>query len=116
MRRPSMICDAGDVAVVPFPFSDMAVAKARPAVVISSAPLNARLGETLLAMITTAAAGERAGDTRLIDMAEAGLKTSCVVRLKLFTLDNRLIARRIGQLSHRDRTRAAEAVRNLVAL
>ncbi len=35
-----MICDAGDVVVVPFPFSDIAVAKARPALVVSSAKAN----------------------------------------------------------------------------
>lgn len=111
-----MICDAGDVAIVPFPFSDLPVAKARPAVVISSAATNDLEGETLLAMITTAAAGGRPGDTPLTDLAEAGLKTPCVVRLKLFTLDNRLIARRIGALSDVDRSAARIAVAGLMAL
>jgi mRNA interferase MazF len=111
-----MICDAGDVAVVPFPFSDLPVAKARPAVVISSAVTNDREGETLLAMVTTAAAGGRPGDTRLTDLAAAGLKTPCVVRLKLFTLDNRLIARRIGALSDLDRSATRIALARLIAL
>lgn len=111
-----MICDAGDVAVVPFPFSDLPVAKPRPAVVISSAATNALEGETLLAMVTTAAAGDRPGDTRLMDWADAGLKVSCVVRLKLFTLDNRLIARRIGALSDLDRSASRIALARLIAL
>lgn len=111
-----MICEAGDVAVVPFPFSDLPVAKARPAVVISSAATNDAAGETLLAMVTTASAGSRPGDTRLADLAEAGLKVSCVVRMKLFSLDNRLIARRVGRLSETDRQAVGHAVRRLIAL
>jgi mRNA interferase MazF len=111
-----MICDAGDVVVVPFPFSDIAVAKARPALVVSSAKANERGSETLLAMITTVAAGTRSSDTGLNDLEDAGLKTPCVVRLKLFTLDNRLVARRIGRLSSSDRARCGLAIRDLIAI
>lgn len=111
-----MICDAGDVAVAPFPFSDLPVAKVRPALVISPAASNEREGETLLAMITTAAGGSRPGDTRLVDLTEAGLRSTCVVRLKLFTLDNRLISRRIGQLSRQDRSVVARVIRDFVAI
>ena len=111
-----MICEAGDVVVVPFPFSDMPVAKARPAVVVSSAKMNEGGGETVLAMVTTAAAGGRPGDTPLSDLVGAGLKTSCVMRLKLFTLDNRLISRRIGELSRDDRRAASQAIKELIAI
>lgn len=111
-----MICEAGDVVVVPFPFSDIPVAKARPAVVVSSARMNDLGGETVLAMVTTAVAGGRPGDTRLSDFIEAGLKTPCVLRLKLFTLDNRLISRRIGELSPDDRRAASQAIRELIAI
>lgn len=111
-----MTYDAGDVVVVPFPFSDMAVTKARPALVISPSGHNERDGETLLAMITTAAAGPRSSDTALVDLGETGLKSDCVVRLKLFSLDNRLISRRIGQLSIADRARCSIALRGLIAI
>jgi mRNA interferase MazF len=111
-----MIYDAGDVVVVPFPFSDMAVTKARPALVVSPSDHGQRNGETLLAMITTAAAGPRPSDTALVDLGAAGLKSDCVVRLKLFTLDNRLISRRIGRLSDVDRARCSIALRGLIAI
>ncbi|WP_084176149.1 type II toxin-antitoxin system PemK/MazF family toxin [Brevundimonas bacteroides] len=111
-----MICEAGDVAVAPFPFSNIPVSKVRPAVVISPAAANEREGETLLAMITTAAGGPRPGDTPLLDLEDAGLKSRCVVRLKLFTLDNRLISRRVGRLSGQDRTRIAELIRGFIAI
>ena len=50
------------------------------------------------------------------DLAEAGLKTPCVMRLKLFTLDNRLIARRVGALSAPDRKAAGMAVLSVIGL
>lgn len=111
-----MTYDAGDVVVVPFPFSDRAVAKARPALVVSPSGHNERNSETLLAMITTAPAGPRPSDTALVDLGEAGLKSDCVVRLKLFTLDNRIISRRIGRLSDADRARCSIALRGLIAV
>ncbi|MES2835873.1 MAG: type II toxin-antitoxin system PemK/MazF family toxin [Pseudomonadota bacterium] len=111
-----MICDPGDVVVVPFPFSDLPVAKPRPALVISPTALNETGGTTLLAMITTAAGGLRSDDTALNDLQAAGLKMACVLRLKLFTLDNRLIAKRVGRLSDNDRKAARRAVGALIAL
>ena len=45
------------------------------------------------------------GDTPLQDAGAAGLSTPCMVRLKLFTLDNRLMIRRIGKLSDQDQSR-----------
>lgn len=110
------IFDAGDVVVVPFPFSEIPIAKPRPALVVSASSSNERSGTTLLAMITTAAGGARSDDTPLIDLDAAGLRAPSVLRLKLFTLDNRLIARRIGRLSASDRLRARVAVDALIAL
>lgn len=109
-------CDAGDVVIVPFPFSDLPMARPRPALVVSGAVSNARDGTTLLAMITTAAAGAKTSDSAIRDLDGAGLRTPSVLRLKLFTLDNRLIARRIGVLSERDRRTAREAVATVFAL
>ena len=111
-----MICEPGDVIIVPFPFSDLPVAKPRPALVISPPAVNESGGATLLAMITTAAGGLRSDDTPLTDFDAAGLKMACVLRLKLFTLDNRLIAKRVGRLSDADREAAGRAVGALFGL
>ena len=101
-----MICDVWDVVVVPFPFSDRAAAKRRPALVLSRKSFNA-FGHTVLAMITTQAHRPWPGDTEIHDLSAAGLPLQCIVRLKAFTLDNRLILRRIGALSAADRRRVA---------
>ena len=57
-----------------------------------------------MAMITSAKHQPWPGDTPLRDYAAAGLRVPCAVRLKLFTLDNRLIVKRAGTISAVDRT------------
>lgn len=96
-----MICDAGDVAVVPFPFSERPGSKRRPALALSVRTFN-RSGHTVLAMITTKTHAPWPGDRPIQDLDPAGLPRPCIVRMKLFTLDNRLILRKAGRLSDRD--------------
>ena len=98
-----MICDAFDVVAVPFPFVDSRRTKRRPAVALTERAVN-REGHCVFAMVTTKSHAPWPGDTEIEDFAAAGLNLSCVVRLKLFTLDNRLIAKRIGRLTQKDRS------------
>ncbi|KKL23080.1 hypothetical protein LCGC14_2428980 [marine sediment metagenome] len=93
-----MICNQWEVVVVPFPFSEKPAIKRRPALVLSCGEFN-EAGHTILAMITTQLHKAWPGDMVLEDYKSAGLKLPCVVRLKLFTLDNRLILSTIGHLS-----------------
>ncbi len=110
-----MICDPWDVVVVPFPFTEAAGAKRRPAAVLSEVDFN-RHGHTVLAMITTGSQRPWPGDVEIHDLGAAGLNNPCIVRLKIFTLDNRLLVRRIGRLAERDREKlAAEMNRGLVS-
>jgi mRNA interferase MazF len=101
--------DRFDVVVVPFPFSEGPGGKRRPALVLSSAPFNAE-GHTVMAMITTSGHHPWPGDCQIIDLQSAGLPRTCMVRLKLFTLDNRLILRRIGRLAEHDAARVEAAL------
>lgn len=106
-----MICEPWDVVVVPFPFAEKPGSKRRPALVLSKKPFNEN-GHTILAMITTRGHHPWPGDTDLENPRAAGLRTPCMVRLKLFTLDNRLILRQIGQLSENDRRKTAAPIRH----
>jgi mRNA interferase MazF len=108
--------DGHDVVVVPFPFSERAGTKRRPALVISSAAFNGRHNHLVLAMITTAAKASWASDVPITDLEAAGLPHQSVARLKLFTLDASLALRRLGRLAGND-ARAVEAslAENLVA-
>jgi mRNA interferase MazF len=110
-----MICSRYEIAVVPFPFVDMNVAKPRPALVLSSEPFNEGSGQTILAMITTAARSQWSTDVALKALAGTGLRVPCVVRFKLFTLTNTLISRTIGVLSSSDAGRVSKAVKGILA-
>jgi mRNA interferase MazF len=105
-----MICDRFDVVVVPFPFTDADERKPRPVVVLSRRAFNAEHGASVLAMITTAARSQWPTDVLLTDLSAAGLRHGSVVRLKLFTLENALIARRIGNLAIADRHKVEQAL------
>lgn len=104
-----MTCDAWQVVVVPFPFTDRATTRRRPALVLSGKSFN-RGGHSVLAMITSASHRPWPGDTPIGDLKHAGLTASSLVRLKIFTLDNRFIARRIGALEATDQAAVSAQV------
>ncbi|MGH9160558.1 MAG: type II toxin-antitoxin system PemK/MazF family toxin [Vicinamibacteraceae bacterium] len=97
-----MTCDAWDVVTVPFPFTDHSGQKRRPALVLSPRRFNAE-GHSVMAMITTKRHSPWPGDVEIAHLAAAGLRTACIVRVKIFTLDNRLIVRRIGAVAAADK-------------
>ena len=66
-------------------------------------------------MITTKAEPSWPGDTSLADHATAGLPAASTVRLKVFTLDNRLIVKIAGTLSAADRKRVAAQLARFLA-
>lgn len=107
-------CEQFDVVVVPFPFTDSARAKRRPALVISrAAALGGTIGHSVLAMITSAANSPWPLDVPLSDLGLAGLPAPSVVRMKLFTLDHRFVLRKAGALSPADASRVSQALRQL---
>ena len=91
-----------DVVVVPFPFTDRTAAKRRPALVVSSAAFNSASHHSILAMITSAEQSRWPGDMPISDLKSAGLASDCLVRLKIFTLDQRLVVRKAGMLAAAD--------------
>lgn len=105
-----MICEPWVVVIIPFPFTEGPRAKRRPAVALTTKAFNQN-GYTVLAMITTKARPSWPGDTGISDYQLAGLKVPCIVRLKLFTLDNRLILKEAGRLSEVDRNNISQNIR-----
>ena len=107
-----MICDAFEVVVVPFPSTDSGQSVKRPAAVVSRRAFNAE-GHTVMAMITDARNPPWPLDVRM-DHESAGLKMASVVRMKFFTLDNRLILRSIGRLSQADRQQLLDSLQQIL--
>jgi len=100
------------VVTVPFPFSNRAGIKRRPALIVSEESFN-RSGHSVLAMITSFHLAWPT-DSSLTQLSSCGLSRPCVVRLKLSALDKRLIIKRIGHLAEVDRNRAARSLQAIL--
>lgn len=110
-----MSYDAYDVVIVPFPFTDRSASKRRPALVLSSAKkFGEKAAHSVLAMITSAKNDAWPLDVPLRDLESAGLPAASVVRMKLFTLDHRLILGSAGALSTGDRKAVVAALKKLL--
>lgn len=97
-----MIYKPGAVVRVPFPFTDSGEIKHRPALVLSTEEYNSTHGHSVMAMITSAKHSKWPSDISISNLEATGLVSPSVVRLKLFTLDNRLIANAVGRLEETD--------------
>ena len=92
-----------DVVVVPFPFTDRSTTVRRPALILSDPEtFGIATGQSLMAMITRAAGMRWPHDHAVGDRASAGLPEACFVRMKLFTLDHRLMLRKLCALGKSD--------------
>jgi len=103
-RKPIVTFEAFDVVVAPFPFTDRSTTKQRPAVVLSDAGnFNRKVGQSVLVMITSARISSWPLDVEIEDLDSVGLPSVSVVRMRLFTLDGRLVIRKAGALSKTDK-------------
>jgi mRNA interferase MazF len=84
--------------------------------VLSTAQFNRANRHTSLAMVTRATHARWPSDHVIVDLGAAGLRASSVVRWKLFTLDNRIIQRRIGTLEQEDRDGCTAQIRSLLGM
>ena len=66
--------------------------------------------QSILTMITSSRGQQWPSDIPIQDWEEARLNVPSRVRLKLFTLDNELVVRRLGSLSARDSDAVATAL------
>ena len=110
-----MTIDAFDIVVVPFPFTDKSTSKRRPALILSDAQaFNLQVGQAVMAMITSAKNSDWPLDIDIQDLDSAGLPAPSMIRMKLFTLDEKLIIRKAGQLAKPDQKKVIEALRLLL--
>lgn len=88
---------AGDVVLVPFPFSDLSQSKLRPAACLA----DAGLGDFVLCQITSNPYGDpRAVPLAAADFASGGLLVASFARPgKLFTASGGLMVKSVGTLT-----------------
>jgi mRNA interferase MazF len=114
MKKHIKTYDRYEVVLVPFPFIDVASTRQRPALVLSSSRyFNIKIGSSVMAMITTAGHYPWPFDVAISQLENAGLSRPSIVRMKLFTLDHRLILKKIGILHKADQQSVAEGLRGL---
>jgi len=99
---------------VPFPFTDRQAQKRRPALVLSETSFQRRSGHLVLAMVTSAQQSSWPLDWVIQERDGTGLPQPCVVRFKLFSLDERLILGGLGELSPVDSQGVAQCLRQLL--
>jgi len=105
-----------DIVLVPFPYTERAHAKVRPAVVISASTLATATSMHYVAMITNAAHRPWIGDVPVSDLREAGLPVESVVRpAKIATIDEQALIRVIGTLPKADRARVGASIHRFLA-
>lgn len=117
MKRRTVTYKRFDVVVVPFPFTDRQSEKRRPALVLSDADsFNDPTENCVLAMITSSKNTDWPLDVPIGSISEAGLPAPSKVRMKMFTLDSRLIIRKTGALSTKDQERVRQSLEALFGL
>jgi mRNA interferase MazF len=115
MTKPTTTFEQYSVWLLPFPFTDKATMKRRPAVVLSKEKdFNNRVGHSLVAMITSAENTSWVLDTPINDLESAGLNIASVIRMKLFTIDHRLALRQLGKLSEEDTEKLEANIKRLL--
>lgn len=94
----------GDIALVPFPFTDLKTNKKRPALILSHIVSKTLPDLFIVSMITSQIESESIlGDYSLMDWQTAGLLNPSKVRLaKIVSLEEALILRRLGKLQKKD--------------
>jgi mRNA interferase MazF len=102
----------------PFPFTDQAAAKNRPALILSDgARFNIPAGHSVMAMITsTGSHSPRPLVCPIEELAVAGLPAPSKVRFKLFTLHHRLVRGELGRLALRDEHNVCNALGRLLGI
>jgi mRNA interferase MazF len=107
---------AGDVVVVPFPYSDRFADKRRPALVVSNEAIS-KAGFVWLSMITSARNEPMPHDIPIADGDGAGLPAASLIRpVKIACIEPSRIIRRAGRLDRTTATKAFEAVRSFVGV
>lgn len=109
-----MIYKTFDIVVVPFPFVDKNTEKKRSALVLSDYIFNNATNNCVLAMITSANNPEWPLDIHINSIQKTGLSAPSKIRMKIFTLDNRFILKKIGNLFIKDQHAVKENLKKLI--
>ncbi|MGH7821474.1 MAG: type II toxin-antitoxin system PemK/MazF family toxin [Candidatus Binatia bacterium] len=108
-------CEFGDIVLVPFPFTDQTGSKKRPAAVVSSGTYHRAERDVILIAVTSrSGGGRRPLDVEISGWREAGLLKPSAIKPVIFTVERRLLLRRLGRLLSPDRRRLKSLLRKVL--
>lgn len=93
-------CDAGDIVLVRYPFTDQTTSKKRPAVILSPRSYTDRFGDVVLMPLTSQT--EQETSLALSQWQASGLRKPTWVKPIIGTLSTRLIEKHLGKLTEAD--------------
>lgn len=101
---------AGDIILIPFPFTDMSGAKKRPALVLASVEKN------LIVVMLTSQIRKRKHEIPITNWQKAGLIRETVIRVdRIYTIDFSLVNQKVGSLEKEDFKNVKKAVVKIIA-
>jgi len=102
-----------NVILVRYPFSDLSSGKVRPAVVVNEVHVSHDL---LIVPITSRLTRLLAGEFLLTEWRNAGLNVPSAMKRGLYTVEDSLVIKRLGQLTDVDATQLNASLRAWLAL
>jgi mRNA interferase MazF len=110
-----MSFEFGDVVLVPLPFTNQAVSKKRPAVVVSSHAYNtARLDVVVMAITSQVRMIATSDDLWVQSWKAAGLLKPSVVKPLFATIEQSLVIRQLGALDTTDKQSLRQAIARIL--
>jgi len=95
---PTTSFEFGDIALVPFPFTDQSTAKKRPAVIISSKTYNTERPDVIIMAVTSQIRPIADFDIPVRDWQAAGLLKPSVIKPVIATIEQGLVIKKLGRL------------------
>ncbi|CAN5549791.1 type II toxin-antitoxin system PemK/MazF family toxin [soil metagenome] len=94
----------GDIVLVPFPFTNQAGTKKRPAVVVSKLLYNSSHPDLVLMAITSQIRKSlKIDEVEIVEWQKAGLLKPSVIKPVFTTIEKSLILRQLGNLEDSDK-------------
>ena len=106
----------GDVVLVKFVFADEKGAKQRPGLIVSTDRYHQGRRETILAAITSNVGRLLVGDYKIKAWRESGLLYPSIVTGIIRTIENDMIASKVGELPASELHSVGDKLREILAL
>ena len=101
------------IILVRYPFSDLSSSKIRPAVIVNGPHISHDL---LIVPITSRVQGLVAGEFLINDWKAAGLNVPSVIKRGVYTIEDSLVLKVLGQLSTNDIAKLEQSLRDWLLL